>query len=74
MNIDEVIIKLESVQFQLEHHANYFENKFLDISENSREISNKNLEMEYFTYSKILKNLSNCIEQIMEIDYQSNKG
>jgi hypothetical protein len=62
MNIDEVIIKLESVQFQLEHHANYFENKFLDISENSREISNKNLEMEYFTYSKILKNLSEEVE------------
>lgn len=73
MNIDDFLVKLEQVKFQLDHHTNVFETKWWDIAESSREISNKKLELEYFTYFKILKNLSEEVEQIMEIGYKSDK-
>ncbi|MGD9553119.1 MAG: hypothetical protein AB7D96_05420 [Arcobacteraceae bacterium] len=74
MNIDDFLVKLEQVKFQLDHHTNVFETKWWDVAESSREISNKKLELEYFTYFKILKNLSEEVEQIMEIGYKSDKG
>lgn len=74
MNIDEYLVKLEQVKFQLDYHTNVFETKWWDVAESSREISNKKLELEYFTYFKILKNLSEEVEQIMEIGYKSDKA
>lgn len=74
VNINKIMLKIEDLKFQLEHHANYFENRWWDVSENTREISEKKLEVEYFTYQKIFKKLSEELEQIVEICYQSNKG
>jgi len=72
VNIDKLMLKIEDLKFQLEHHANYFENRWWDVTENRYEISNEKLALEYITYSKIFKNLSKEVMQISEV--QSNKG
>jgi len=74
VNIDKLMLKIEDLKFQLEHHANYFENRWWDVSEKSREISEKKLELDYFTYYKIFNNLSEEVKQIREIISQSDKG
>jgi hypothetical protein len=74
VNIDNLMLKIEDLKFQLEHHAKYFENRRWDVSENSREISEKKLELEYFTYHKIFNNLSEEVKQIREIVAQPSKG
>jgi hypothetical protein len=73
VNIDKIALVVEDLILQLEHHANYFENRFFDVAESRWEISKKKLELEYCSYSKILKNLSKEVKQISEIVYQSKK-
>lgn len=74
MNVDQITLKLEDLNLQLEYHANYFENRFGEIDGNTREISNQKLALEYFTYHKILSNLNEEVKQLRLIVNQSNKG
>ena len=61
-------LKIEDLCTQLEHHSDYFYDKSIVLDDDFK--SNKKLINEYFTYSKVM---ANFVQELNEINSLVNK-
>lgn len=72
--INEISIKIEALEMQLEYHSNYFNERFINYTESEEWAKNKKPGLELFSYYKILSNLHVEMSELKEIVININEG
>ena len=72
--IDEISLKIETIEMQLEYHSNYFYERFFNYSESEEAFKNKKPSLEFFSYYKTFNNLLVEMNELNEIVLNINNG
>ena len=72
--IDEITLKIEAIEMQLEYHSNYFYERFFDYAESEESFKNKKPSLEFFSYYKTFNNLLVEVSELKGIVLDINKG
>ena len=72
--IDEITLKIEAIEMQLEYHSNYFYERFFNYAESQESFKNKKPSLEFFTYHKAFNNLLVEMNELKKIVLNINEG
>lgn len=72
--IDEITLKIEAIEMQLEYHSNYFYERFFNYAESEESFKNKKPSLEFFSYHKTFNNLLVELSELKGIVLDINKG